>query len=70
MEEQAIARAVRMGQTRTVTIIRYVVERSVEEVRRQRSMLDRVGLCPIDNNIISEHREPAKAKAKLSQVHP
>lgn len=32
VEEQAIARAVRMGQTRTVTIIRYVVKDSVEEV--------------------------------------
>ncbi|KAK3300617.1 SNF2 family N-terminal domain-containing protein [Chaetomium fimeti] len=31
VEEQAIARAVRMGQTRTVTIIRYVVKNSVEE---------------------------------------
>jgi len=32
VEEQAIARAVRMGQTRTVTIFRYVVVDSVEEV--------------------------------------
>lgn len=32
VEEQAIARAVRMGQTREVTIIRYVVRNSVEEV--------------------------------------
>ncbi|EMR72008.1 putative snf2-related protein [Eutypa lata UCREL1] len=31
VEEQAIARAVRMGQTRSVTIIRYVVKNSVEE---------------------------------------
>ncbi|KAH6632699.1 SNF2 family N-terminal domain-containing protein [Chaetomium tenue] len=31
VEEQAIARAVRMGQTRAVTIIRYVVKNSVEE---------------------------------------
>ena len=32
MEEQAIARAVRMGQRRTVTIYRYVVDKSVENV--------------------------------------
>lgn len=32
VEEQAIAGAVRMGQTRAVTIIRYVVKNSVEEV--------------------------------------
>ncbi|KAH6624507.1 SNF2 family N-terminal domain-containing protein [Chaetomium sp. MPI-SDFR-AT-0129] len=31
VEEQAIARALRMGQTRTVTIIRYMVKNSVEE---------------------------------------
>ncbi|KAK4038402.1 SNF2 family N-terminal domain-containing protein [Parachaetomium inaequale] len=31
VEEQAIARAVRMGQRRTVTVIRYVVKSSVEE---------------------------------------
>ncbi|SPO03118.1 uncharacterized protein DNG_05800 [Cephalotrichum gorgonifer] len=34
VEEQAVARAVRMGQTRTVTVIRYVVERSVEQVKK------------------------------------
>jgi SNF2 family DNA or RNA helicase len=32
IEEQAIARAVRMGQTRAVTVVRYVVKNSVEEV--------------------------------------
>ena len=37
VEEQAVARAVRMGQTRTVTITRYVVEKSVEEVSFQRN---------------------------------
>ncbi|KAK3986136.1 SNF2 family N-terminal domain-containing protein [Cladorrhinum sp. PSN332] len=31
VEEQAIARAVRMGQIRTVTVMRYVVKNSVEE---------------------------------------
>ncbi|KAK4225968.1 P-loop containing nucleoside triphosphate hydrolase protein [Podospora fimiseda] len=31
VEEQAIARAVRMGQTRTVTVVRYIVKSSVEE---------------------------------------
>jgi hypothetical protein len=33
-EEQAVARAVRMGQARKVTIIQYIVKRSVEEVSR------------------------------------
>lgn len=33
VEEQAIARAVRMGQKREVTIVRYVVKGSVEKVR-------------------------------------
>jgi len=32
VEEQAIARAARMGQTRSVTVVRYNVQDSVEEV--------------------------------------
>ncbi|OCL09465.1 DNA repair protein rad5 [Glonium stellatum] len=31
VEEQAIARALRMGQTRTVTVIKYVTEKTVEQ---------------------------------------
>ncbi|KAF5522000.1 putative ATP-dependent helicase [Colletotrichum aenigma] len=31
VEEQAIARALRMGQTREVTVLRYVVQRTVEQ---------------------------------------
>ncbi|XXG98291.1 myosin II light chain [Hypoxylon texense] len=30
VEEQAVARALRMGQTREVTIVRYVMEKTVE----------------------------------------
>ncbi len=33
VEEQAVARALRMGQTREVTIVRYVMEKTVERVR-------------------------------------
>ena len=33
IEAQAIGRALRLGQTRTVTIIRYVMEKTIEEVR-------------------------------------
>jgi SWI/SNF-related matrix-associated actin-dependent regulator of chromatin subfamily A3 len=32
VEEQAIARALRMGQTRTVTVIKYITEKTVEQV--------------------------------------
>ncbi len=32
VEEQAIARAIRMGQKRSVTVVRYVVKNSIEEV--------------------------------------
>ncbi len=32
VEEQAIARALRMGQTRPVTVVRYMVKNSIEEV--------------------------------------
>ncbi|KAM7217733.1 P-loop containing nucleoside triphosphate hydrolase protein, partial [Rhypophila decipiens] len=43
VEEQAIARAVRMGQTRTVTVVRYMVKDSIEEYifqfqRRKRNL--------------------------------
>jgi len=34
VEEQAIARALRMGQGRSVTVIRYAVKNSIEQVRR------------------------------------
>ena len=34
VEEQAIARALRMGQSRPVTVVRYVVKNSIEEVSR------------------------------------
>lgn len=33
VEDQAIARVIRMGQKRKVTIVRYVVKGTVEEVR-------------------------------------
>lgn len=36
VEEQAICRAHRMGQTRQVTVVRYITEKSVEEVSPQR----------------------------------
>ncbi|KAK4102528.1 hypothetical protein N658DRAFT_469140 [Parathielavia hyrcaniae] len=42
VEDQAIARAFRMGQTRDVTIIRYVVKSSVEEVSPLKDQLVRV----------------------------
>lgn len=32
VEEQAVGRAQRMGQTRQVTVVRYITEKSVEEV--------------------------------------
>jgi hypothetical protein len=39
VEEQAIGRAVRIGQEKNATVIRYVVERSIEEVIRVHSAL-------------------------------
>jgi SWI/SNF-related matrix-associated actin-dependent regulator of chromatin subfamily A3 len=40
VEEQAIGRALRMGQTRTVTVIRYSMNKTVEEVRGLYQALD------------------------------
>ena len=45
-EEQAIARAVRIGQTRTVTVFKYITERSVEEVSASLILLQQV----VDSN--------------------
>jgi hypothetical protein len=39
VEEQAIGRAVRLGQVREVTVIRYVMEHTVEEVGASHSSL-------------------------------
>ncbi|KAH9205060.1 P-loop containing nucleoside triphosphate hydrolase protein, partial [Leptodontidium sp. 2 PMI_412] len=39
VEEQAVARAVRIGQTRLVTVTRYIVKRTVEEVVTQLTLI-------------------------------
>lgn len=39
IEAQAIGRAVRLGQTRTVTIIRYVMEKTIEEAIQSRQII-------------------------------
>jgi hypothetical protein len=49
VEQQAIGRALRLGQTQTVTVIRYIMRNSVEEVRRRTNGLadwltDRYGI--------------------------
>lgn len=41
MEDQAIGRAVRIGQEQNATIIRYMVENSVEQVHIFRCLLHR-----------------------------
>jgi SNF2 family DNA or RNA helicase len=40
VEEQAIARALRMGQTRSVTVFRYVMKDTVEQVIRPHCLLE------------------------------
>jgi SNF2 family DNA or RNA helicase len=37
VEEQAIGRALRMGQRRPVTVVRYMVKNSIEEVGQSRA---------------------------------
>jgi hypothetical protein len=46
VEEQAVARAVRIGQTRPVTVMRYIVKRTVEEVRNELTNFDDNGADP------------------------
>jgi SWI/SNF-related matrix-associated actin-dependent regulator of chromatin subfamily A3 len=43
VEEQAIARALRIGQTRPVTVMRYITKRTVEEVRNELINYDKAG---------------------------
>lgn len=56
VEAQAIGRALRFGQERQVTIIRYIMHNTVEEVREIRSTAVRV-LSP------TVYPKPATAKA-------
>ena len=44
VEEQAIARALRMGQKRSVTVVRYVVKNSIEEVSETQACLEVVNI--------------------------
>lgn len=39
VEEQAIARALRMGQTKSVKVFRYIIKNTVEEVRLQQTQV-------------------------------
>jgi SNF2 family DNA or RNA helicase len=39
VEEQAIARALRMGQTKSVKVFRYIMKNTVEEVRLKQTQV-------------------------------
>ena len=67
VEEQAIARAVRIGQTRPVTIIRYIVKKTFEEVRNDSTNLDETGYSVLI--LLSEHPQFATKEKHLGKVH-
>lgn len=54
VEEQAIARALRMGQTRNVTVIKYVTEKTVEQnivmLQKKKSQLAKISLDGMDDS--------------------
>ena len=61
IEEQAIGRALRLGQTRPVTVIRYIVQNTVEEVCMREQI--RIKLT------VPEHPVPSGCKVAASEVH-
>ena len=66
VEEQAIARAVRMGQTRPVTVMRYIVRRTVEEVHDDSTNLNKVRRLPsLQNILILQQKKSTLAKFTL-----
>ncbi|RYP05096.1 hypothetical protein DL765_009941 [Monosporascus sp. GIB2] len=66
VEEQAIARAVRIGQTRPVTVTRYIVKKTVEEVCNYSAKFDgsRV-LTSLQNILRLQQKKSALAKFTL-----
>lgn len=61
VEEQAIARAVRMGQTREVTVFRYVLQNTVEQnvvrLQKKKSGLAKFTLAGADQNVTDALQE-------------
>lgn len=65
VEEQAVARAVRMGQKREVTIYRYVLQNTVEQVSYLTSKLNSQASAEYH----TEHRQTPREEETLGQVH-
>lgn len=53
-EEQAIARALRMGQTKSVKVFRYIMKNTVEEVRLQQTQVQLHNLELMLNSNVSQ----------------
>jgi len=66
VEKQAIARAVRMGQTRKVTVIRYIAMKTVEEVRNSPSSFRYVNRVLI---FLTEHPRVARKEECSGKIH-
>lgn len=54
VEEQAIARALRMGQTKSVKVFRYIMKNTVEEVRLQQTQVQLHNLELMLNSNVSQ----------------
>jgi superfamily II DNA or RNA helicase len=65
IEEQAIGRALRLGQVSQVRIVRYIMESTVEEVRYPPFFRDET---PASSNSSRAMSYPASAKSASSQV--
>jgi len=67
VEKQAIARAVRMGQTRQVKVIRYIAVKTVEEVCNSPASFRFVSRVLI---FLTEHPRVARKEKCTSKIHP
>jgi len=56
VENQAVARALRLGQKQAVLVTRYVVEQTVEQVSIANYRIDRLSLTPAGHARIAGHQ--------------
>lgn len=72
MEDQAIGRVFRMGQSKNVSVVRYVMETSVEEVRTFSSILFQIhpNVWEIGDRVASNVEGATRAQGRSSLLRP